>query len=566
MGLFFDLRMWHSSPTAIGRVWTLLGGEIMKTWFLRASAVAAVAVLGACGGGGGGGGGFFPIAGLPIPGATTVTLNGNVTFDSVPNTTGGLNYAATTTKPVRGAVVEILDTNAAVLASTTTDGNGAYSVSVPANTTVSVRVKAQMLQSGSGASWDVSVRDNTQSDALYSMDSGSFSTGSVAALTRNVHAPSGWNGSSYASTRVAGPFAVLDTVYATQAKVLSVAPNTAFPPLRVFWSVNNVPASGNTTLGQIGTTFFTSSTAAGSIRAIYVLGKENVDTDEYDNSVVAHEWGHYYQSAFSRDDSPGGSHSLEDRLDRRLAFSEGWGNAWSGIALARSNYTDSVGASQAVGSNLNLSAGATPPAGWYREASIQSILWNLNGQVGFKPIHDALTSPSFKNGVAVTSIHPFSVAFNAAAPGSASALNSLLSGQSIVVPNDPFADNETNNGGISLVIPMYKPAAVGGGATQACVTNQADPSGAGNKLGSYAYLRFTAPAQRNYVISLSVAGGTAGTDPDFVVYQGRRVGQGLSTVTGSESGSVSLSQGEAVLVVNDFNNVSANTCFNVTIN
>ena len=74
-----------------------------------------------------------------------------------------------------------------------------------------------------------------------------------------------------------------------------------------------------------------------------MLGKENVDTDEYDASVIAHEWGHYYQSAFSRDDSPGGAHSGGDRLDRRVAFSEGWGNAWSGIALARSNYTDSSG-------------------------------------------------------------------------------------------------------------------------------------------------------------------------------------------------------------------------------
>ncbi|NDZ14125.1 hypothetical protein C7T35_35295 [Variovorax sp. WS11] len=534
----------------------------MKTWFLRSLAIVAVAVLGACGGGGGGGGGFFPITGLP--GATTVALNGNVTFDSVPNSTGALNYGAMSVKPVRGAVVEVLDANGAVLTSTATDGSGAYSATVPANTTVSVRVKAQMLQTGSGASWDVSVRDNTQSDALYSMASESFSTGG-AAVTRNVHAPSGWNGSSYASTRVAGPFAVLDTVYATQAKVLSVASSTTFPPLRVFWSVNNVPASGNPALGQIGTTFFTSSTATGAVRAIYVLGKENVDTDEYDNSVVAHEWGHYYQSAFSRDDSPGGSHSLSELLDRRLAFSEGWGNAWSGIALARSNYTDSTGANQALGSSLDLTAGTTSNPGWFREASIQSIFWNLNNQVGFKPIHDALTG-SFKTSTAVTSIHPFSVAFNAAASGSASALNALLVGQGIAVPNNQFADNETNSGGLtSFALPMYRTATLGVG-TQACVTNQVDPGRAGNKLGSYAYLRFTAPTQRNYSVTIAVTGGTPGTDPDFVVYQGRRAGQGLSTVGGSESGAVSLSAGEAVLVLNDFNNVSANTCFTVTIN
>ena len=109
---------------------------------------------------------------------------------------------------------------------------------------------------------------------------------------------------------------------------------------------------------------------------------------------------------------------------------------------------------------------------------------------------------------------------------------------------------------------MYKTATLGGG-TQACVTNQADPGRAGNKLGSYAYLRFSAPAGNH---TINVTGGPAGSDPDFVVYQGGRVGQGLSTVAGSESGAVSLAAGEAVLVVNDFNNSSANTCFTVTIN
>ncbi|CAN7193458.1 carboxypeptidase-like regulatory domain-containing protein [Variovorax sp. LjRoot290] len=527
-----------------------------RTWLLRAFAVAVAVVLGACGGGGGGGGGF-PIAGLP--GATTVTLNGTVTFDSVPNATGTLNYSAIAIKPVRGAVVEVVNGASAVVATASTDASGAYSVSVPSNTTVVVRVKAQMLQTGSGASWDVTVRDNTQSDAIYAMETPAFPTGVVATLTRDVHAPSGWDGTSYASTRVGGPFALLDTIYTTQAKVLSVAPGTAFPLLRVFWSVNNVPATGNLALGQIGTTFFTNRSTG---RAIYVLGKENVDTDEYDAPVVAHEWGHYYQSAFSRDDSPGGSHSLSELLDRRLAFSEGWGNAWSGIALGRSNYTDSTGPGQAQGGNLNLTAGTPTNPGWFREASIHSILWNLNNQVGFKPIHDTLTATSFKNGVAVTSIHPFTGAFNSAAPGSVGALNALLAGQSInAASNDPFGVQETNGSTVvglqSFALPMYKAATVGG-ATSACVTNQA---GAGNKLGSYVYLRFTAPAG-NHPITVT---GPPAADPDFVVYAGRQIAE-ADGLGASETATVSLPGGEAVLVLNDFNNSSSNTCFTVTIN
>ena len=531
----------------------------------RGMASISLAMLAACGGGGGGGG-FFPAAALNgngttgsgVPGANTVTLSGVATFDSIPNTSGGLVYAASSPKPVRGAVVEIVGTASNVLASTTTDANGAYSVSVPSSTAITVRVKAQMLQSGTGPGWNVTVRDNTQSNAIYAMETPSFSTG-TAAGTRDIHAPSGWDGSSYAAGRVAAPFAVLDAVFAAQTKVLSVAPTLVFPPVSVYWSANNVPAEGNPALGQIGTTFF--SNENGTL-AIYVLGKENVDTDEYDSSVVAHEWGHYYQAAFSRDDSPGGNHSLADSLDRRVAFSEGWGNAWSGIALGRSNYTDSVGVRQAQGSNVDLSAGANPNPGWYREASIQSIFWNLNGQVGFKPIHDAMISAQFKGATAVTSIHSFNAAFATAAPANSSALMALLAAQAISpATGDPFGTQETNGGGITgaaSTLPLYRSASVGGAPTTACVTNQAGPD---NKLGSYVYLRFTAPTARNYTITTA---GPSGSDPDFAVYNGRQIAssQGFGT---SETATFALPAGESVLVINDFNNSSAATCINVTI-
>ncbi len=531
--------------------------------------VAAAALLAGCGGGGGGGGGggipLLPIApgsdgqvadgggaGLPVqpiaPGAGQVTLSGTATYEIIPNPSGALVYAGAASKPVRGALVDVIDAASSIqLATATTDDNGAYAVAVPANTIVAVRVRAQLARSGQGATWDVTVRDNTRSGALYSMQTSAFSSGAVATV-RDIHAPSGWGGSSYTGERVAGPFAILDTVYAAMQKVTSVAPATAFPVLRVFWSVNNAPASGSIAAGQIGTTFFVSRSSG---REIYVLGKEDSDTDEYDAPVIAHEWGHYYQSAMSRDDSTGGEHGQNDRLDRRLAFSEGWGNAWSGIALGRRNYVDSVGPQQSLpGANIDLGAGAATTPGWYREPSIQSIFWNLNQQVGFKPIHDALTSSQFRGGAAVTSIHPFSAAFNAVAPGSAAALAALLSGQGIsAAANDPFGTAETNNGGIPGTIPMYKPATANGTVTQACVSNDAGP---GNKLGSFSYLRFTAPANGSYQLQVN---GAAGTNPDFDLFRG-----GLIDRT---SNTVSLSAGEYVLAVTDLNN--SDTCFNVSI-
>jgi hypothetical protein len=525
-----------------------------KLTFAFGAACVTVALLVGCGGGGGGGGGGFPIVFPPVAGGSSVTVSGTATYESVPNLTGPLVYASTSVKPVRGATVEALDAaSSAQLAVTTSDDSGAYSVSVPANTTIIVRVRAQLTRTGAGPNWDVTVRDNTtQPNGLYSMQSAAFGAGTTA-VTRDLRAATGWGGSSYTGPRVAAPFAVLDTVYTAMQKVLSVAPATAFPVLRVFWSPNNKPAAGSIAAGDIGSTFFINRSTG---REIYVLGREDVDTDEFDAPVIAHEWGHYYQSSFSRDDSPGGPHSLTDRIDRRLAFSEGWGNGWSGIALGRSNYVDSVGAQQSRGGNVNLAVGPSTNPGWFREASIHSIFWNLNQQVGFKPIHDAMTGIAFRAGAPVTSIHPFTAAFNSAAPSSASALASLLAGQSIsAAANDPYGDLETNAGGtptVSNVLPMYVPKITAPATTtQACVSNVA---GSDNKLGSFAYVRFTAPANRDYQFAV---GAPAGAQADFDIYRG-----GLIT---RSSDKVSLGAGDYVLVVSDLNNSGATTCFTVSI-
>jgi len=332
--------------------------------------------------------------------------------------------------------------------------------------------------------------------------------------------------------------------------------------LRVFWSVNNLPARGSRELGQIGTTSFVlSSGSASATRSIYVLGKEDVDTDEYDATVIAHEWGHYYQSAFSRDDSPGGSHSTSQRVDRRLAFSEGWGNAWSGIALERGNYTDAVGSAQAQGTNLDLTTGPASAPGWFRESSVHAILWQLNKQGGFKAIHDTLTGAAFKGGVPVTSIHPFAAAYRGVAPGNAALLNGLLTGQGIsAAASDPFGNNETNDGGLpSIALPMYRTATIGGGVTTACVSRL---FGDDNKHGSYTYLRFSASGAGARTFTV---GGPAGSDPDLVVYGGGELGASDAVGT-TETASVALPAGEFVLAINDFANSSDNTCFNVTIN
>jgi hypothetical protein len=521
---------------------------MVKKWISRLFLLAAIAVQAACGGGGGGG---APVAADSSTDGKVI-VQGVATFDSVPNAAGGrLDYTGTTAKPIRGATVELVQSNGQVLASGATGEEGRYALSVPVNTAVSLRVRAQLVRSGS-PNWDVTVRDNTATGTpLYAISSAMFSSGGAATLQRDIHAPSGWGGSGYTTERAAGPFAVLDTIYTNIGKVVSVDPAASFPTLRVFWSVNNTNAFGDSTSGQIGTTFFTISSSGE--RAIYVLGKADVDTDEYDVSVVSHEWGHYYQSVFSRDDSPGGFHGPDDLLDRRLAFSEGWGNAWSGIALGRATYTDSLDVGQALGGVLDLTVGPANNPGWFREFSIQSILWNLERAAGFAAIHSAMSGP-FKTGLAVTSIHPFAVAFANAAPSQTGTLVNLLAGQSISTSTtDPLGGSEANNGGIAEALPLYQNS-----STSVCVTNDA---GSGNKLAHFAYLRFMLANAGAHAISVS---GPTGTNPAFEIYQGGLVSGSNQTASSVESATLILPAGESILVLEDAN--ATKSCFAVSIN
>ena len=168
------------------------GGPFLHKFQLsRCVAILAAVVLTACGGGGGGGGGGGSgVASLPTTSASTTSANlvavsGKASFDAIPNTpTGALNYGGVTSKPIRGAVVEVLNSASTVVATTVTDASGAYSVSVPADSQLVVRVKAQMSQGGSGPNWEVSVRDNTRSNAIYALDSAAVSSGSAPTSLR----------------------------------------------------------------------------------------------------------------------------------------------------------------------------------------------------------------------------------------------------------------------------------------------------------------------------------------------------------------------------------------------
>ncbi len=513
------------------------------------------------------------------PPASNVSISGTATFDRVPNNAANnaLDYNNIVRAPIRRHVVEAIDTAGAVVSTTTTDATGRYSVTVAAGTPISIRVRAQ-LRSTSGATYNFQVADNTNANAPYVL-AGSLASSGTANSTRDLNAGSGWGGTSYTGTRAAAPFAISDTVLEVVEDIVAVDSTVAFTPLNILWSTNNRPASGNIANGEIGTSFF--SFNQNNEPFIALLGAENTDTDEYDSHVIVHEFGHYFEGTLSRSDSIGGDHNGRVALDPRLAFGEGFGNAFSGMILGDPRYRDSFGTNQATGFVINVEQNTHTPTGWFNEGSTASILYDIfdaasDGadtiSAGFAPIYRAFRDVNYRETPLITNVHSYLAALANQSGVQAAGLDALITAQSIGSRRADVA-GETNNGGIPSILPFYKLATVGGPATTVCSTNRI---GTTNRLGNYDFVRLSNGTTRTVTITVTASSGrnAATVDPLFQVFRRgalvtlRDVGGGTS-----ETQTLSLPADDYIIAVASFANIGADAqntagddaCYNLTV-
>lgn len=519
---------------------------------LRPAALAVLAgmLLSACGGGGGGGGGNPPPA--------NVTISGRITFSRIPfdvTLDNGLNPAATVALPAREVTVQAIDaSNQSVLATAVTDGNGNYSVSVPSNRNLFIRARAEMVKTGTAPTWNFSVRNNANSDALYAVDGDAASSG-AANGTRDLNAPTGFGTTTYTGVRAAAPFAILDTVFSAKQLVLGATPGAVFPALSLFWSEQNRPTAGRFCPddGDIGTSSYIvfspneldqCTVAKANPDGIYILGNFSVaggDTDEFDQSVIAHEFGHYLEDRFARSDSIGGLHGRGDLLDLRVAFSEGWGNAFSSMALGDPIYRDSSEGTS-FDFQIDMEGDDQLNEGWFSEGSVEEILWDVfdpanepgdTVALGFTPIFNVMTG-AVASTDAVTSIFPFASALRAANATSQAGIGNLLDQESIFGTDD-FGGGESNDGSDANVLPVYRAILLN---TPISVCSRSpDGNDNTNKLGNRVFLRFDNNVARLVAIQVDGAangsGTTFATDPDvFVLRKGALVAVGLDTPAG----------------------------------
>lgn len=542
-----------------------------------AGLLAAVALLAGCGGGSSSGAAAEAPAPQPAPAAQAcpdpvaradaVTIFGTAQYESVPPRANGigLDHGRVVPRPIRGATAELLDAAGNVLASCSTSVAGSYSFTVPGlGANVRLRVRAESRKTtAAGGQWDFSVRDNTASGTpLYVLDSPLLAPLQAGQLQqRDLLAGTGFDGQRYSGVRAAAPFAILDVAFQAAQKVLGASPDLSFPPLNLMWSVNNTAASGDVGLGEIGTTRYEFSANG---HEIFVLGDEDADTDEFDRHVVASAWGRYFQFVFSRDDSPVVDiAAFGGKFDMRLAFSEGWGNAFAGMVLQSPSFTDSFGPGQSDGFVINLDeAPAAGDRGWFSEASARFLLWSFHetAAIGFAPIFSVMTGP-LPTSDSYATVHNFAALLKARAPAAAASIDALLQSQDIS-PQDAQGTGETNDGGLPLALPIYQ-----GVNSRVCVTDQL---GVPIFLGNSAFIRFNASGRRTLVVTVD---GQADSDPDVLMLlsDGTRIGGFEADPAEERLQDIDLPAGNHLVELFDFNMLGQDVpamgprCFNVSL-
>jgi PKD repeat protein len=437
-------------------------------------------------------------------GAGNVTISGRATFERVPFSSTvslGLDYANTSPKPIREAVVELVQSGGSTLATTTTDSNGTFALIAPANTNVFVRVRAQSRRILSPAH-DIRVLNNTNGNALYVLDSAVFNSG-AASQAKDLLATSGWGLRLHQRARRGAVRDSRPRCWRPRNSWSTTANSTLdLPALDVFWSTQNTATSGDVALGQIESTLYLPHRPMGRRRGSMCLAMpiptptNTTSTSSRTNSTLPREHDQPHGHA-------GGNHSGNERLDLRLAFSEGFGNAFSAMVLNDPFYSDSLGSRQGQRFSFDMESNAASPAGWFNENSIQSLAWDLFDTARRGGCRRDRLQADVRRVDGVAPIRPGAdqrlsirddLTSKVGAP--TAAINALVASQNIHV-DDPWGSTETNNGLVPQALPLYTPLALNGGLQAVCGTTTA---GTYNKIGNRLFLRFSIATTKSVTI------------------------------------------------------------------
>jgi hypothetical protein len=493
---------------------------------------------------------------------SSVTVTGTINYEHIPvdTSTKTLNTSGKTERPARGITVSLLDSSSKTVASTTTDSSGKYTISnaTVSTSTFTIVAVAEMVKTTS-PTYSFKVMNTVTSGSVGS----TYAVSSSSTTTSNCTSSCTVNVTALDSNRGSGPFSILDVVYIATQKVLTADSTAVFPPLNIKWTSTSTTGTFYTNV--------TSTCGSGVSNCIVLLGNRSSDSDEFDRHVIAHEFTHYLESALSRSDSIGGFHSSNDTLEPRIAYGEGLGNAMGAIFLDDPLYTDTTSSG---GFNINMETGTHTNVGFYSEASVQSVIWDLYDSVSdtknsqtdnlnysFTKIWNAVVA--LKSITSITYIHEFIVALKSANTSDSTAINNVLTMESIAsseggegdVSKTAVSTNAHTCDGSTAAYP-YNPIIESPGGTTGTVINGVTVSGsqacgktssASNKLFGSKFYKVSPSNSGTMTVTATDTGNSTTEDPDVYIYQqGTSVKICNSSI--SESCSTSVTGGKVYII------------------
>ena len=302
------------------------------------------------------GGSSRPRTLLVSPSGPSAEVGGRAFYEKIDLRADGLDFERPVMIPIRDAQVDVFSSATGQTVSVArTDRYGAFRALVPVDVGYAVRVRSRSPSSG------VVVANNTAGGGTYAVSGDIEPDRRPVLIARDAE-------------RVSGAFNILEVIRQGNALLGDIDAGLRSPELTIFWSPANTRVLGNVEAGEIGGTFFDAGTDTA-----FVLGDRALDSDEFDDAVILHEYAHLLASRFSRDDSRGGPHVLGDILDPRVAWSEGWANFFSGLVREDPIYRDSTGTDgeEILEFDLEQNVPVGDAPGYRSEFSVHSILWDL---------------------------------------------------------------------------------------------------------------------------------------------------------------------------------------------
>lgn len=473
----------------------------------------------------------------------------------------GLGSKATARKlPVREAEVEaVRESDCLVTGSAVTGADGRFRITIPAGQRAFIRAYARRKSSEYQVQVLRDKKDPTEqsiSSVTITMNDGMVLPDLVAGLED--------------PDRPAGAFNIFQVLLDAIDRVKTWNGGETPPLLTVYWfSGNNAPST-------------TYSPGSDSIQLIGGRAgrQDSTDTDEFDDGVILHEFGHFLVRHYSRDDNPGGYHGGEE-LDPRLAYAEGLVNFLSALLRDQPDYVDTYGTADDTTGLLvseNLEDYAASPAGiqFYTgigsEESVEVVLWDFYDatavaepfdtlSAGAPTIWEALQNMARESFIYVLDFAEVLSDQDPLNPLWTGGIEDILAAENIgpfaSFPPVPADDPDFFPAQLDLSAPVLRTGAID--STWVYANGETNLSNGSHSSDFYG---FTLTRPGSFTTTLTITGpidglplGAQPHDLDLRLYnrQGQIIASAVSTTAAVESISLTLSPGEYLLeVAGDF--------------